>query len=432
MFKKKLTAFLTSIILLSAVFVGTASADTDLRIVGNGSHSDNSIRVNKEENLTVRQSNDTNITNNVSVDNNTGRNSASGNTGGDVRIRTGDATADVNITNKAGMNVANIGSGGEGEDTKIKIEGNGSWSDNSVRVSSESNLTVRQDNDTNIDNDVDIRNNTGHNRANGNTWGDVTIQTGNAEADVNISNEAAKNVLNVDGCCGGQDLSISIQGNGSGSDNSVSYNADKNIWVDQDNNTDFDNDVDVYNNTGHNLASSGWYDYDKKRYDHDKKYYDSYKKDYDFDKYDDKKYGRDYDKDKKYYPVVKYLGYDKDQKSYKKDDRDYRDKKFYPVYKKVVLYPVYTKDNDLDKKDYDRKDDGKKYSFAPYPKYKFVDYDRKNYCPYDKDGKYSYPWKKYYPYHGGNTGGDVQMRTGNATSNVNLHNAGSSNYLSFI
>jgi spore coat protein C len=495
MLKAKITTGVTSIMLLSAVFTTPALADTDVRIAGNGSHSDNDVSVNLDRTTTVRQNNDTNISNNVSVSNNTGHNSVSGNTGGDVNVRTGDATANVNISNQAGSNVANIDGCCDGGGARIKIEGNGTRSDNSVDFSKSSDLTLIQNNDTDIDNDVDIHNNTGHNSVDGNTWGDVDLQTGDAEANVSIRNEAGKNVANIDGCCDGGDTNISIVGNGSRSDNTVRYDNDSDRNIYQNNDTDFDNDVNVHNNTGYNDAEGSnkyhkffkkdydrkdydhdkVYDHDKKYYDHDKKdrdydhdkisydryknYFDhdSYKKDYDKDRYDhDKKYYPDFkkvvylscdydhwmnyswkywewykdncDHGKKYYHPVIYFDYDRDyhdNDNHKKYDRD--DKKYdFDHYKKVT----YKKDDyDHDKKyDHGKRHDGNKYVLTKYPKYSY-DNDR-DYCKYDTNRKHSYnPWSKYTPYHGGNTGGDVTIRTGDATANVNLHNAASSNYL---
>jgi spore coat protein C len=388
MLKTKLTTGITSIMLLSAVFTTPALADTDIRIAGNGSHSDNDVRVNLDRNITVSQNNDTNISNSVSVNNNTGHNSVNGNTGGDVNVRTGDATANVNISNQAGSNVANISGCCDGGGASIKIEGNGSKSDNSVDFSRSSNLTLIQNNDTDIDNDVNVHNNTGHNSVDGNTWGDVTLETGEAEANVSISNVAGKNVANIDGCCDGGNTHINIVGNGSHSDNSVHVNYDNDKNVHQNNDTDFDNDVNVHNNTGYNDAEGSdkyhkWFkkdhDYDHKKYDHDKDYG---KKDH------------DYDKVKKYYPVVKYFDHDKFKK-YDHDKKDY-DRKDYDHDKK---------DYDHSKKEYDRivkfwpkHDDHKKYEEKKGHDKKVYVHDNKK-RDYDHD-KISYDWyKKYQPKH---------------------------------
>jgi len=460
MLKTKITSGLTTLVLLSAVFATPAFADTDVVIGGNGSHSDNTVRVDEDSTTTLRQSNDTTISNTVSVNNNTGHNTASGNTGGDVTIRTGDATSDVNISNQAGENIANINGCCENGDTTLKILGNGSHSDNLIDFSRDANLTLIQDNDTDISNDVNVHNNTGYNSADGNTWGDVTIETGDANSQVNIHNEAGKNVANIDGCCDGGDTTIRIEGNGSNSDNSVRFNSDKDRNFDQDNDTDFNNDVDVHNNTGYNHASSDFYfpkwfenvhkkhlkDNDHKNYDHDKnknhyplvKFYNHDKEydhdNHDYDRYDHDKnhdsYKKDYDHEKNYYPVKKIV-YDNDRcdsdhwKNYSvKDWLWYKDncdhgKKYVPA-----------KHFDFDKYDHDRKNryDSHKYDFVKYP---VVKHDRNDYCDTSHDYKtHDYSWMNFYPYHG-NTGGDVSIRTGDAHSDVNLKNLGSSNYLNF-
>jgi spore coat protein C len=434
----KITTGLTSLVLLSAVFATPAFADTDVVIAGNGSHSDNDVRVDLERNTTVSQTNDTDISNNVSVNNNTGYNSASGNTGGDVSIRTGDATSDVNISNQAGVNIANINGCCDNGDTTLRILGNGYRSDNSINFSQENNLRLIQNNDTDITNDVDVHNNTGHNSADGNTWGDVSIDTGDADSNVYIHNEAGKNVANIDGCCDEGDTTIKIEGNGSKSDNSVWFNSDNDRNFYQNNDTDFDNDVDVHNNTGYNHASSDynfpwWYDFDHgkkyKDYDHNKKDHDKnypyvkfYDKDYDHDK-------KDYDHDKKYFNHKK-VDYDRCDYDHWKDYK-WNDWKWYKdncEHEKKYVHPVKYFNYDKHKKyDYGKnRHDDNKYVFVKYP---YDKYDHNNYCDSSRDyNKYDYPWMNYHPYHG-NTGGDVTIRTGDANSDVNLHNLGSSNYL---
>ncbi len=217
---------------LSLVLVSPASADTDIRVVGNGYGSDNTVLLDTNKDLTVRQSNDTTIRNEVSINNNTGHNSSNYNTGGDVVIRTGDAASNVSIQNKAGFNAAHTaGCGGCDNDLDVDIHGNGAFSDNSVRVSSDADMHVVQDNDSDIDNDIDIKNHAGgsdryhdydkkhdmdtyekknyvkhsyivkdkhfkkYSFSYGHTGGDVLIRTGDAKSKTNVVNFASANYL---------------------------------------------------------------------------------------------------------------------------------------------------------------------------------------------------------------------------------------------
>jgi len=289
MTKTKIVNLIAVVGIFGFGFVSPALADTNARVSGNGFGSDNNIRINQDNNVNIRQTNDTNIRNDVNVNNNTGHNSANWNTGGDVAIRTGDAVGNVSINNAAGMNVARVlGCNGCDNNVNASIHGNGAFSDNNIRVSGDSSTRINQVNNTNIDNNVNVRNNTGFNNASGNTgswWnrdGDVRINTGDAKANVSIKNEAGVNVAEVSGR-GGGDNNIKIEGNGAYSDNNVRIGDDSRANVRQHNNTDFDNNVNVRNNTGYNTAGgSDWYnrDYDKHNYDkNDHNGYDQYDKD---------------------------------------------------------------------------------------------------------------------------------------------------------
>lgn len=252
--KVKFGAILAGAALLGTAALSPVSADSSFSIHGNGSRSDNNIDVDFDNRTTVSQSNDTDIDNDVTISNITGHNRANDNTGGDVSIETGDAEANVEINNHAGMNVASVnGCCGLG-DVDVDIHGNGSRSDNNVDLDFDNRVRVDQDNDTDIDNDVTVENHTGFNRANDNTGGDVSISTGDAEANVDINNVAGFNFASVDSCGCVGDFDVKIAGNGSRSDNNVDLDFDNSLRVDQDNDTDIDNDVDIENITGHNRA----------------------------------------------------------------------------------------------------------------------------------------------------------------------------------
>ena len=139
-------------------------------------------------------------------------------------------------------------------DTNLEISGNGAFSDNTAKVNTSNNTTVVQNNDANIKNDVDVKANTGHNDANFNTGGDTTIMTGDANATVKVDNAVNVNKANVSSCCS-NDTNVLISGNGAYSDNDVKLNSSNDVNVFQNNKANVKNDVDVKANTGHNDAN---------------------------------------------------------------------------------------------------------------------------------------------------------------------------------
>jgi len=201
-------------------FAGVALATLDVEISGNGANSDNTANVTVQNQTQVQQNNTANITNNVDVSADTGKNDANKNTGGDVDITTGNATTTVGVSNTANSNVADVNECCVG-DLNVKISGNGAKSDNDANVRVANRTWVDQNNYAKIKNDVDVDSDTGKNDANGNTGGSVSITTGNSSSDVAVSNTANKNVATVGNGSGGGTLSVVISGNGWNSDNTA-------------------------------------------------------------------------------------------------------------------------------------------------------------------------------------------------------------------
>ncbi|MBI3443342.1 hypothetical protein HY008_01600 [Candidatus Woesebacteria bacterium] len=137
--------------------------------------------------------------------------------------------------------------------TSLVITGNGADSDNTENVTIQSSTTVVQDNTAKISNDVDASSDTGNNDANKNTGGDVTVQTGDASTAVAVSNEANSNVADVNGCCS-VDAWVEISGNGADSDNDASLKLKTDTSVFQTNDAKIKNDVDADSDTGSNDA----------------------------------------------------------------------------------------------------------------------------------------------------------------------------------
>jgi len=165
MIKHKLAYIISTAAVLGSAGIFPAFAAENV-VTGNGAFSDNHVFDSQRNETSVRQSNNTNISNNVRNNLNTGRNSANFNTGGDVVIRTGDANANTHIQNTAGFNAAYVSSNGCsscGSNNNVRIEGNGAFSNNAVRVSDNNSHTYKQDNNTRFNNDVRDNNNTGYN-----------------------------------------------------------------------------------------------------------------------------------------------------------------------------------------------------------------------------------------------------------------------------
>ena len=252
------TAIATGAVLLNALApVALAGNDNGLSVVGNGAYSTNNITVNNASATVVNQTNTANITNNVNSTASTGGNNAGFNTGGDVRIVTGDAKTKVDVSNAANLNVANVENcGGCGSSYDVKIKGNGAYSENDVELNKANTVFVNQDNDADIENNIEAESNTGKNAADFNTGGDVVIVTGDAKTSVDVANKANANFARIGGGNGDHDgSSVRIVENGAFSVNDVELNEASAIVLAQNNDADIENNVDADAKTGKNDAN---------------------------------------------------------------------------------------------------------------------------------------------------------------------------------
>lgn len=228
---------------------------TTVVISGNGASSDNFAEVNQNVTTSVTQTNDAFVMNNVDSDATTGGNTADFNTGGEVVIGTGDATSVVDVANSLNTNQAAV-SCCEAGGTDVLIEGNGSYSLNDVKLNQNNTVVVNQDNKAVVKNNVDSDAKTGGNDAGLNTGGDVVIMTGNAGSGVSVSTQANSNTAYVGGGSASvlPTASFRIIGNGSGTENYITANLNKNAVVDQDNFAMVSNYVNADAKTGKNDA----------------------------------------------------------------------------------------------------------------------------------------------------------------------------------
>jgi len=230
------------------------AGDTNVTVSGNGTHSDNDVNLSNGGNTRLTQNNTANVRNNVDVDANSGNNNINDNTGGNIRVRTGDINTDVNLSTTANANSARIGgaNGGNGGTVSALILGNGSYSDNDVNLDLGGDTTVKQNNRANVRNDVDVDADSGYNDINDNTGGDIALLTGDVDATVVVDNMVNFNAADVEDCSCVSDLTAKIAGNGTGSDNDIRYTNDGDTKVTQDNNAHLNNDLDVNGDSGYN------------------------------------------------------------------------------------------------------------------------------------------------------------------------------------
>lgn len=255
--KRAVASVIATGAILMYSFVPPAFAATTLQITGNGSGSENKAEVSTQQETTVVQKNDANITNNVDAKAQTGDNQANDNTNGNVSIHTGSATSTVDVSNAANKNQADISNCGTcNGNTEVTISGNGSNSENKAELENKNQTSVYQDNNARINNKIYAEAETGENSANRNTGGDVGITTGSATTNVTVSNSANANSAKIGSGSGtGGTLSAIISGNGSGSENEIELDHEKSTTVVQDNNAHFTNNVDAEAQTGDNYAN---------------------------------------------------------------------------------------------------------------------------------------------------------------------------------
>lgn len=136
---------------------------------------------------------------------------------------------------------------------EIEITGNGSESDSQVSITQESQISVVQENTSNVTNQVDVNSNTGENSTDTNTNADASIVTGDVNSQVGIENTLNTSVAEV-GCCS-TPSDVDISGNGSGSTNNVALNQSNTTSVFVTQNANVVNNISGSANTGRNSAN---------------------------------------------------------------------------------------------------------------------------------------------------------------------------------
>ena len=248
--------FASSAFLIVGLFVVVSGVFAEeISVSNNGAGSNNNVSINNSSSSTVEQTNNADIQNNVDTSANTGDNSVSSNNA-DANITTGNIESSSTVSNEnINTNFAEgEGCGGCASDIFIDIENNGSSSINSVNLGISNSTDINQTNSAQITNNSQTHANTGNNQANNNNW-DVTIITGNITSLISILN---KNInLNFDPEDNNSDpIVISINGNGSGSINSIVLFFGNSLNYRSNNFANIQNNAIQNLNTGGNTANN--------------------------------------------------------------------------------------------------------------------------------------------------------------------------------
>jgi len=244
----------------NAANISNCNCNTDaaVEISGNGHASDNTASLTNTNTTALFQTNATSISNDVDAKAKTGDNKANDNTGGNVDVHTGDATTLVRLNNTANANTAVLGGGLGAHNGTLSaiIKGNGSDSSNTLDLASSNDVLLSQTNVADISNVVDAKSETGDNRANDNTGGNVNLHTGDAWTGVAVDNMAGFNSANIEDCSCLTDLTAKIAGNGADSDNTIDWAGSNELAAFQTNATSLDNDLShLKSDSGDNKAN---------------------------------------------------------------------------------------------------------------------------------------------------------------------------------
>ncbi|MCL5090729.1 MAG: hypothetical protein M1514_01830 [Patescibacteria group bacterium] len=143
------------------------------------------------------------------------------------------------------------------EEESSEISGNGAGSSSSANIVSNQSKTVVQNNSARITNVISSTATSGGNQADGNTDGSVTIESGSATTNTNVSNTANINVADLGECPSlDNDNSslIKITGNGSNSTNTVTGETTQETTVFQENTAVITNSISSEAGSGDNQA----------------------------------------------------------------------------------------------------------------------------------------------------------------------------------
>ncbi len=195
MFKKFITGFATGSLILLSVSGTFASTS---QISGNGAESKNEIEINNNCTTYTSQKNKTSADITVNLNGNTGKNTASGNTGGDVSIDTGSVTNTVIASVSGGNNTIdgpNCCCDSKNSENGITISDNGANSNNEFETNSTTKVTTKQKTKTWASIGITAKGNTGKNKAKKNTNGTTSVTTSDVDNSASVTVEGGHNTL---------------------------------------------------------------------------------------------------------------------------------------------------------------------------------------------------------------------------------------------
>lgn len=216
---------------------GTCEGDATVSIKGNGTRSDNDATATLVNTVWVNQNNVADIENDVDIDADSGWNSMNDSTGADSAVmHTGTIGVDFSIANIANANTARVGGGSDdGRDVSLHILDNGSYTNNDIVLGLTDSITVFQNNVSDVENDLDINGDTGHNYINNGTGGDILLTTGAFAVLGSIDNMTNFNAATVDCDDCLLDITAKVVGNGTRSDSDINAALNGVTYVDQSN-----------------------------------------------------------------------------------------------------------------------------------------------------------------------------------------------------
>ncbi len=192
--------------------------NTSITLENNGAGSANGVTVTDEELMFLTQNNTAVINNTVNIDAVTGENDASKNTGGNIAVKTGNVDSHVSTTTVAGQNfIANDSTinlvfvNKDGVITPYYVDlagnlmpvpqvyagigGNGAYSENIIATSDVDVVDITQNNTAVVNNNLNIKANTGGNTVDKNTGGNIAIETGDVSVLASITNFVGNNFI---------------------------------------------------------------------------------------------------------------------------------------------------------------------------------------------------------------------------------------------
>lgn len=190
----KIAAGLASAALFANLAV-PAFASTDVEISNNGAKSDNTVEIENTNKADIKQTNNLNVVLNINSKASTGGNKASGNTGGNVSITTGDATTETAVAVAGGDNKVTLPDCGCESDNDVTVKNNGKKTNNKVTLKNKKELKADQKGDVSVTGNIDSKAKTGKNKAKNNTNGDVEVETGSSVSTTEVGVVSGSNVL---------------------------------------------------------------------------------------------------------------------------------------------------------------------------------------------------------------------------------------------